>query len=84
MYQTCFKNLQYPSKTPAKAFSFPAKRMRGYKAQDAEAKREFNMSLKHLNVLAKKQNYLCGLCYCQLTEETASADRVNNKLGHIS
>ncbi|KAG4038670.1 hypothetical protein PC123_g25769 [Phytophthora cactorum] len=61
MYQTCFYNLQYPSKKPAKAFSFPAKRMSGYKAQDAEAKREFNMTIKHLNDLAKKQKYLCGL-----------------------
>ncbi|KAG3058305.1 hypothetical protein PC121_g14441 [Phytophthora cactorum] len=83
MYQTCFNNLQYPSKKPAKAFCFPAKRMNGYKAQDAEAKREFNMTIKHLNDLAKEQKYLCGLCYCQLTAETVSADRVNNKLGHI-
>ncbi|KAG3160918.1 hypothetical protein PC128_g20926 [Phytophthora cactorum] len=83
MYQTCFNNLQYPSKKPAKTFSFPAKRMSGYKAQDAEAKREFIMTIKHLNDLAKKQMYLCGLCYCQLTAETASADKVNNKLGHI-
>ncbi|KAG2867354.1 hypothetical protein PC113_g2009 [Phytophthora cactorum] len=83
MYQTCFNNLQFPSKKPAKAFSFPAKRMSGYKAQDTEAKREFNMTIKHLNDLARKQKYLCGLCYCQLTAETASADRGNNKLGDI-
>ncbi|KAG3061867.1 hypothetical protein PI124_g21244 [Phytophthora idaei] len=43
MYQTCFDNLQYSSKKPAKAFQFPAKRMSGYKRQDAEAKREFGM-----------------------------------------
>ncbi|ETL28790.1 hypothetical protein L914_17815 [Phytophthora nicotianae] len=67
MYQTCFNNLQYPSKKPAKAFSYPAKRMSGYKAQDAETKREFNMTIKHLNDLANKQMYLCGLCYCQQT-----------------
>ncbi|RAW20781.1 hypothetical protein PC110_g22775, partial [Phytophthora cactorum] len=83
MYQTCFNNLQFPSKKPAKAFSFPAKRMSGYKAQDTEAKREFNMTIKHLNDLARKHKYLCGLCYCQLTAETASADRGNNKLGDI-
>ncbi|KAG2882478.1 hypothetical protein PC117_g26215 [Phytophthora cactorum] len=41
MYQTCFSNLQYPDKKPANAFKFPAKRMAGYKNQDAEAKREF-------------------------------------------
>ncbi|KAG2793300.1 hypothetical protein PC116_g27463 [Phytophthora cactorum] len=43
MYQSCFDNLQYFSKKPAKAFQFPAKRMSGYKRQDAEAKREFGM-----------------------------------------
>ncbi|KAG3038712.1 hypothetical protein PC121_g23859 [Phytophthora cactorum] len=38
MYQTCFNNLQYPDKKPANAFQFPAKRMGGYKIQDAKAK----------------------------------------------
>lgn len=83
MYQTCFNNLQYPTKSPAKAFRFPAKRMNGYKSQDADAEREFDMSLEHLDTLLKQQRYLCGLCYSQLSVETASADRVNNKLGHI-
>ncbi|RAW33114.1 hypothetical protein PC110_g10554 [Phytophthora cactorum] len=84
MYQTCCNNLQYPSKKPAKAFSFPAKRMRDDKVQgDYEAKHEFHMTIKHLNDLAKKQKYLCGLCFCQLIVDPTSADRVNNKLGHI-
>ncbi|CEG41884.1 hypothetical protein PHYSODRAFT_330091 [Plasmopara halstedii] len=83
MYQTCFNNLQYPDKKPANAFHFPAKRMSGYKIQDDKAKRKFGMTLDHLNILLQKQKYLCGLCYCQLTKETASADRINNKLGHI-
>ncbi|EGZ30784.1 hypothetical protein PHYSODRAFT_473214 [Phytophthora sojae] len=83
MYQTCFKNLQYPSKKPAKAFKFPAKRMVGYKKQDDKAKREFGMTLDHLNRLLKHQKYLCAFCYSQLTCETASADRINNKLGHL-
>ncbi|KAG2770629.1 hypothetical protein PC129_g23544 [Phytophthora cactorum] len=83
MYQTCFNNLQYPSKNPAKAFQFPAKRMSGYKSQDAEAKREFGMTLDHLDMLLQKQKYLCGLCYSPLSSDTASADRINNKLGHI-
>ncbi|KAG3124293.1 hypothetical protein PI126_g23315 [Phytophthora idaei] len=64
-------------------FSFAAKRMSGCKAQGLEAKREFNMTIKYLNDLAKKQKYLCGRCYCLLTAETASTDRVNNMLGHI-
>ncbi|GMF35020.1 unnamed protein product [Phytophthora lilii] len=83
MYQTCFNNLQYPDKKPANAFQSPAKRMGGYKNQDAKAKRKFGMTLEHLNTLLQKQKYLCGLCYCQLTADTASADRINNNLGHI-
>ncbi|EGZ20524.1 hypothetical protein PHYSODRAFT_328632 [Phytophthora sojae] len=83
MYQTCFNNLQQPSKEPAEAFDFPASRLSGYKTQDADADREFNMTLEHLNDLLERQKYLCGLCYKQLTADTASADRINNKLGHI-
>ncbi|KAG2844588.1 hypothetical protein PC129_g6750 [Phytophthora cactorum] len=83
MYQTCFDNLKYPSRTPANAFQFPAKRMSGYNSQDAEAKREFGMTLEHLDMLLQKQKYLCGLCYCPLGSDTASADRINNKLGHV-
>ncbi|KAG3235600.1 hypothetical protein PI124_g19368 [Phytophthora idaei] len=83
VYQTCFNELQHPKKVPAKAFRFAAKRMSGYKHQDVAAKCEFNMTLDHLNTLLKKQKYLCGLCWCQLTVDTASADRINNKLGHI-
>ncbi|GMF39965.1 unnamed protein product [Phytophthora lilii] len=83
MYQTCFNNLRYPDKKPANAFQFPAKRMAGYKSQDAKAKRKFGMTLDHVNTLLQKQKYLCGLCYCQLTADTASADRINNNVGHI-
>ncbi|KAE9023901.1 hypothetical protein PR001_g12802 [Phytophthora rubi] len=53
MYQTCFNNTQYPDKKPANAFQFPAKRMSGYKSQDAKAKREFGMTLDHLDTAAK-------------------------------
>ncbi|GMF65754.1 unnamed protein product [Phytophthora lilii] len=83
MYHTCFNNLQYPDKAPANAFQFPAQRMGGYKSQDAKAEREFGMTLDHLDILLQKQKYLCCLCYCQLTAATASADRINNNLGHI-
>ncbi|EGZ11131.1 hypothetical protein PHYSODRAFT_256653, partial [Phytophthora sojae] len=51
MYQTCFNNLQQPSKEPAEAFDFPASRLSGYKTQDADADRECNMTLEHLNDL---------------------------------
>ncbi|GMF30019.1 unnamed protein product [Phytophthora lilii] len=83
MYQTWFNDLQYPDKKPANAFQFLANRMGGYKSQDAKAKRIFGMTLEHLNSLLPKQKYLCGLCYCQLTADTASADRISNNLGHI-
>ncbi|KAG3117010.1 hypothetical protein PI125_g4145 [Phytophthora idaei] len=83
MYQTCFDNLQYPSKTSPQSFRFPSKRMSGYKSQDVEAKREFGMTLGHLDILLNQQKYLCGLCYGPLSTETVSADRINNKLGHI-
>ncbi|CEG35723.1 chromodomain protein, putative [Plasmopara halstedii] len=56
MYQTCFNNLRYPDKKAAKAFQFPAKRMAGYKSQDAKAKRKFNMTLEHVGTLLQKQN----------------------------
>ncbi|GMF40224.1 unnamed protein product [Phytophthora lilii] len=61
MYQTCFNNLRYPDKKPANTFQFPAKRMAGYKSQDAKAKRKFGMTLEHLNTLLQKQKYLSGL-----------------------
>ncbi|KAG3096551.1 hypothetical protein PC121_g2533 [Phytophthora cactorum] len=83
MYQTCFNNLQYPDKKPANALQFPAKRMGGYKSQDTQAKRKCGMTLEHLNTSLQKQKYLCGLCYCQLTADIPSADRINNNLGHI-
>ncbi|GMF50409.1 unnamed protein product [Phytophthora fragariaefolia] len=83
MYQTCFNNLQYPDKKPAPAFQFPAIRLGGYKSQDANAKRLFGMTLLHLNSLLQNQKYLCGLCYCQLTADIASAHRFNSRLGHI-
>ncbi|OWY99527.1 hypothetical protein PHMEG_00029456 [Phytophthora megakarya] len=59
MYQTCFSNLERPSKKPAPAFRFPVKPMSGYKSQN----REFDVTLKHLDKLLHQQKYLCGLCY---------------------
>ncbi|GMF36794.1 unnamed protein product [Phytophthora fragariaefolia] len=80
---TCFNNLQYSDKKPASAFQFPTNRLGGYKSQDTKAKRQFGMTLLHLNTLLQNQKYLCGLCYCQLTADIVLADRINNKLGHI-
>ncbi|RAW20393.1 hypothetical protein PC110_g23165, partial [Phytophthora cactorum] len=57
--------------------------MSGYNSQDAEAKREFGMTLDHLDMLLQRQKYLCGLCNSPLSSDTAPADRINNKLGHI-
>ena len=83
MYKTCFDNLLQPSKEPAKAFEFPTRRFSGYRLQDKNAGREFGMTLKHLNELLQKQDYLCYLCYTKLNADTASADRIDNSLGHI-
>ncbi|EGZ20638.1 hypothetical protein PHYSODRAFT_259644 [Phytophthora sojae] len=82
MYQTCFTNPDKRPRVPAKAFDLPEQRYLGYIEQDKKADREFGMTMQHLDELLEKQKYLCGLCYCQLTAETASADRINNKLGH--
>ncbi|GMF13489.1 unnamed protein product [Phytophthora lilii] len=82
MYQTCFNNLKKPPMVPAASFTFPQHRFLGYIEQDRKADRKFVMTIQHLDSLLMKQKYLCGLCYCQLTAETVSADRVNNKLGH--
>ncbi|ETK73752.1 hypothetical protein L915_19354 [Phytophthora nicotianae] len=82
MYQTCFSKLTKPSRKPAASFNFPEHRYLGYIEQDKKADRQFAMTIKHLNELLQKQKYLCGLCYCQLSVETVSADRINNKLGH--
>ncbi|EGZ13265.1 hypothetical protein PHYSODRAFT_335033 [Phytophthora sojae] len=60
MYQTCFNNLQQPSKEPAEAFAFPASRLSGYKTQDADADREFNMTLEHLNDLLERLGHIDG------------------------
>ena len=45
--------------------------------------RKFNMSLSHLNDLLKEQRYSCQHCGCALSEENASADRIDNSKGHI-
>ncbi|ETI33371.1 hypothetical protein F443_19946 [Phytophthora nicotianae P1569] len=83
MYQTGFKSLQKQPRDAANSFVFPEKRYLGYITQDKRAGREFGLSMGHLNRLLEKQKYLCGLCYCKLTPETASADRVNNQRGHV-
>ncbi|GMF35064.1 unnamed protein product [Phytophthora lilii] len=80
MYKT--QELIFPSKKPGKPFDFPEKRYLGYIKQDEEAKRDFAMTMQHLDKLLKKQKYICNYCYCQLNEENVSADRINNKKGH--
>jgi len=82
MYQTCFKNLERQPRIAADSFDFLEKRYDGYYDQDVKAKREFGLTMQHIDEIMKKQRYLCGLCYCQLMPETASVDRINNKRGH--
>lgn len=83
MYQKCFlsENLIKPSNL-AEKFDFPLTRFNGYPQQDIKADREFSMTIEHLNDLLAKQHYLCGLCKCKLDIDNASADRINNKIGH--
>jgi hypothetical protein len=78
MYQTALKELREQPKIPANPFYFDITRFNGYKSQDKAADREFDMTIKRVNTLLWKQKYMCIFCYCQLTKETASVDRINN------
>ncbi|GMF15815.1 unnamed protein product [Phytophthora lilii] len=83
MYQSCFKGLKMPKTVPGDAFEFPIDRFNGYETQDTKARRDFNMSITHLNQLLRKQGYTCYRCFCKLDVKNASADRINNSIGHI-
>ncbi|GMF35378.1 unnamed protein product [Phytophthora lilii] len=83
MYQSCFKGLKKPKKVPGAPVEFPLDRFNGYEAQDTKAGRDFNMSITHLNQLLRKQLYTCYHCFCKLDVKNASADRINNSIGHI-
>ncbi|GMF30225.1 unnamed protein product [Phytophthora lilii] len=83
VYQSCFQGLKMPKKVPGDAFKFPIDRFNGYETQDTKAGRDFNMSITHLNQLLRKQGYTCYHCFCKLNVENASADRINNSIGHI-
>ena len=50
----------------------------------ATSERQTSMTINHLNDLLKKQFYSCTYCKCALTPENVSADRMDNKLGHIN
>lgn len=83
MYQTLYKTLDPIQRLQREAFRFPEHRFCGYRKQDEDAKRQINMSISHLNDLLIKQQYSCQHCGCTLSEENASADRIDNKQGHI-
>jgi hypothetical protein len=83
MYQTCFKSLKPIEKPKGIRFEFPTERFHGYEAQDVKAGREFNMNIDYLNQLLRKQKFICCHCFCKLDATNASADRINNELGHI-
>jgi len=82
MYQTASKTMRKQPKVPGKKFHFDIKRFNGYRTQDKEADREFDMTITSVNDLLRKQKFMCTFCYCQLTKETASVDRINNSIGH--
>jgi len=45
--------------------------------------RKFGMSINHLNELLQQQHYSCYHCGGELSQKTASADRINNLIGHV-
>jgi hypothetical protein len=81
LYKT--QELISQSKEPGEPFDFPKKRFLGYIKQDEEAKRNFAMTIEHLNKLLTKQKIICNYCYIKLNEENVLDDRINNKKGHI-
>lgn len=83
MYQTCYKKLLKPTKTVVEPFNFPYKRFRSYMEQDEKAGRWFALSIEHLHSLMEKQAYHCFYCSTALNPSNVSADRVDNKKGHI-
>ncbi|RAW31983.1 hypothetical protein PC110_g11683 [Phytophthora cactorum] len=84
MYQACFDNLKYPSRTPAKAFQFPAKRMSGYKKQDAESKREFGMTLDHLDMLLQKQKSGMDMSKHKEVKYESDQKAIESKIEHFT
>ena len=84
MYQTLFKDLKPIERKYGSPFSFPMDRFKGYKKQDEEANREYDLTLDHVNWVLRKQNQSCKHCGIELDETNASVDRVDNKKGHIN
>lgn len=83
LFHRAMKDLPKQHRPIGSPFSFPAKRLDGYRRQDQENGHEFGLTLVHLNKLLKQARYTCSHCYCLLDEQNVSADRVSNTLGHI-
>lgn len=83
MYQSSYSNLKPIKMRRGTSFSFPKCRFAGYKQQDKDKDREFGLTIEHLNHLLTKQHYSCAYCKCALSTSSASADRIDNEIGHI-
>ena len=84
MYQVSHREMKPIEFHHGKPFEFPKSRLNGYKQQDADSGREFNLTAEHLNRLCCEQRFSCSHCGVALTEETVSADRINNRRGHTN
>ena len=84
MYQTLFQDLKPIQRKKGEPFSFPLDRFKGYRKQDEEAEREYDMDIDCVNEILRKQRYSCRHCGIELDESNASVDRVNNQKGHTN
>lgn len=83
LYQHAYKNIQKLPMQSGAPFEFSKKRFLGYEVQDDKASREFGLTMNHIQFLLEKQHYSCRHCSYKLDVENASADRVDNSIGHV-
>ena len=62
---------------------FILSKLNGYKQQDRNKDREFNLNSIDFYKLVNDDNNSCHFCGDDLVEETFTIDRVNNNLGHV-
>lgn len=55
----------------------------GYKREDIDAGREFDLTTNQINYVLSKQSFLCEYCIDTLTANNTLADRITDKKGHL-
>lgn len=83
VYNLCYENLPERLIKHGSYFDFLMNRFDGYKKQDKDAGREFGLTTSHIQYLLSKQSFVCEYCLITLTDGNASADRIDNKKGHV-